>query len=178
MHCGCLRRGRHASSRAGIEFVKPGLELTRATYQFRGMIDSSAVAVYAETADDADVLEVDQRGNRLQWRWHWRCALCASIWRSSKRAGTEALPRHKPRCKHSSQMRCSGTWVCTRKGDGRSSKKPDALLNRLPPLPPRQCGRVSSRSQMYRSFYAADLSLPEPVIPAVERIRVSFAEIK
>lgn len=42
--------------RAGIEFVKPGLELTRATYQFRGIIEAAAVAVYAETAD-ADEME-------------------------------------------------------------------------------------------------------------------------
>jgi DNA-binding GntR family transcriptional regulator len=47
--------------RAGIEFVKPGLELTRATYQFRGIIESSAVAVYAETADEAEMIEVEQR---------------------------------------------------------------------------------------------------------------------
>jgi DNA-binding GntR family transcriptional regulator len=47
--------------RAGIQFIKPGLELTRATYQFRGMIESSAVVVYAETADDADMLDVERR---------------------------------------------------------------------------------------------------------------------
>ncbi len=47
--------------RAGIEFVKPGLELTRATYQFRGIIESSAVSVYAETADEAEMLEIEQR---------------------------------------------------------------------------------------------------------------------
>ena len=47
--------------RAGIEFIKPGLELTRATYQFRGIIESSAVAIYAETADDAEMLEIEQR---------------------------------------------------------------------------------------------------------------------
>ena len=47
--------------RAGIEFVKPGLELTCATYQFRGIIESSAVAVYAETADEAEMLEVERR---------------------------------------------------------------------------------------------------------------------
>ena len=47
--------------RAGIEFVKPGLELTRATYQFRGIIKSSAVAVYAETAEEAEMMEVERR---------------------------------------------------------------------------------------------------------------------
>ena len=47
--------------RAGIEFIKPGLELTRATYQFRGIIESSAVATYAETADDAEMLAIETR---------------------------------------------------------------------------------------------------------------------
>jgi DNA-binding GntR family transcriptional regulator len=47
--------------RAGIEFIKPGLELTRATYQFRGIIESSAVAIYAETADDAEMLAIEVR---------------------------------------------------------------------------------------------------------------------
>lgn len=47
--------------RAGIEFIKPGLELTRATYQFRGIIESSAVAIYAETADDAEMLAIETR---------------------------------------------------------------------------------------------------------------------
>ena len=47
--------------RAGIEFVKPGFELTRATYQFRGIIESAAVAVYADTADDAQMDEVERR---------------------------------------------------------------------------------------------------------------------
>jgi DNA-binding GntR family transcriptional regulator len=47
--------------RAGIEFIKPGLELTRATYQFRGIIESHAVSVYAETADETEMLEVERR---------------------------------------------------------------------------------------------------------------------
>jgi DNA-binding GntR family transcriptional regulator len=47
--------------RAGIEFVKPGLELTRATYQFRGIIEGAAVAVYAETADEAATIEIERR---------------------------------------------------------------------------------------------------------------------
>ena len=47
--------------RAGIEFVKPGLELTRATYQFRGIIEAAAVAVYAETADAAEMEELQRR---------------------------------------------------------------------------------------------------------------------
>ena len=39
----------------GIQFIKPGLELTRSTYQFRGIIEAAAVAVYAETASDKDI---------------------------------------------------------------------------------------------------------------------------
>jgi DNA-binding GntR family transcriptional regulator len=47
--------------RSGIEFVKPGLELTRATYQFRGIIETSAVAVYAETGDETEMAEIERR---------------------------------------------------------------------------------------------------------------------
>lgn len=47
--------------RSGIQFVKPGLELTRSTYQFRGILEKAAVAVYAETADDAELSEVERR---------------------------------------------------------------------------------------------------------------------
>jgi DNA-binding GntR family transcriptional regulator len=36
--------------RSGIEFVKPGLELTRSTYQFRTIIERAAVRMFAETA--------------------------------------------------------------------------------------------------------------------------------
>lgn len=35
--------------RSGIEFVKPGLELTRSTYQFRAIIERSAIRNFAET---------------------------------------------------------------------------------------------------------------------------------
>ena len=38
--------------RSGIQFVRPGLELTRATYQFRSIIERAAVRVFAEQADD------------------------------------------------------------------------------------------------------------------------------
>lgn len=47
--------------RAGIEFVKPGLELTRATYQFRTIIEGAAVAVFAETADEPAMVEIERR---------------------------------------------------------------------------------------------------------------------
>ena len=48
-------------SRTGIEFVKPGLELIRSTYQFRSIIERAAVAVYAETADEAELAELERR---------------------------------------------------------------------------------------------------------------------
>jgi len=47
--------------RSGIEFVKPGLELTRATYQFRGIIETAAVAVYSETGDEGEIAEIERR---------------------------------------------------------------------------------------------------------------------
>lgn len=47
--------------RAGIEFVKPGLELTRATYQFRGIVEAAAVAVYAETGDETEMEQIATR---------------------------------------------------------------------------------------------------------------------
>jgi DNA-binding GntR family transcriptional regulator len=39
----------------GIQFIKPGIELARSTYQFRGIIETAAVAVYAETAPEAEI---------------------------------------------------------------------------------------------------------------------------
>lgn len=45
----------------GIQFVKPGLELTRSTYQFRSMIELAAVAVFAETASEDDIEELARR---------------------------------------------------------------------------------------------------------------------
>ena len=39
--------------RSGIQFVRPGLELTRATYQFRSIVERAAVRVFAEQADEA-----------------------------------------------------------------------------------------------------------------------------
>lgn len=39
--------------RAGIEFLKPDLELARSTYQFRSIIERAAARSYAETGDAA-----------------------------------------------------------------------------------------------------------------------------
>ncbi|MDR3473986.1 MAG: GntR family transcriptional regulator [Devosia sp.] len=47
--------------RSGIQFVKPGLELTRSTYQFRTIVERAAVRVYAETADDAELATIADR---------------------------------------------------------------------------------------------------------------------
>jgi len=47
--------------RSGIQFVKPGLELTRSTYQFRGIIESAAVTTFAETASEDEIEELARR---------------------------------------------------------------------------------------------------------------------
>ena len=47
--------------RSGIQFVRPGFELTRATYQYRGIIEGAAAAVYAETADESEINELEKR---------------------------------------------------------------------------------------------------------------------
>jgi DNA-binding GntR family transcriptional regulator len=56
--------------RSGIEFVKPGLELTKATYQFRGIIERAAVRVFAETGQpqDFDTLATEHEAllNRIE----------------------------------------------------------------------------------------------------------------
>jgi DNA-binding GntR family transcriptional regulator len=41
--------------RAGIEFLKPDLELARSTYQFRSLIERTAARAYAESADAAGI---------------------------------------------------------------------------------------------------------------------------
>ena len=47
--------------RTGIEIVGPGLELVRSTYQFRSMIETSAVEVYAEVATEAELAELERQ---------------------------------------------------------------------------------------------------------------------
>src|ERR1051325_810746 len=51
---------------SGIEFIKPGMELARSTYQFRGIVEAAAVAVYAETADEADIHELLRRHREVE----------------------------------------------------------------------------------------------------------------
>jgi DNA-binding GntR family transcriptional regulator len=44
--------------RAGIEFLKPDLELARSTYQFRSIIERAAARTYAETGDPAAIAQL------------------------------------------------------------------------------------------------------------------------
>ncbi len=50
---------------SGIQFVKPGFELTRSTYQYRGILERAAVSVYAEVADEAELAELQRRHDAL-----------------------------------------------------------------------------------------------------------------
>jgi DNA-binding GntR family transcriptional regulator len=47
--------------RSGIQFVKPGLELTRSTFQYRIILERAAAAAYAQTADESDLGEIEKR---------------------------------------------------------------------------------------------------------------------
>jgi DNA-binding GntR family transcriptional regulator len=47
--------------RSGIQFVKPGVELTRSTFQFRIILERAAAAAYAQIADTPRVEEILQR---------------------------------------------------------------------------------------------------------------------
>jgi len=50
----------------GIQFIKPGMELTRSTYQFRGIVEAAAVAVYAETAAESDIADLLHRHQAVE----------------------------------------------------------------------------------------------------------------
>ena len=54
--------------RSGIEFVKPGLELTKSTYQFRAILERAAVRVFAEMGDDNLVNAIIQEHRVLMTR--------------------------------------------------------------------------------------------------------------
>jgi DNA-binding GntR family transcriptional regulator len=47
--------------RSGIQFVKPGLELTRSTYQYRSILERAAIRIFAEEADEAEIDELSRR---------------------------------------------------------------------------------------------------------------------
>jgi DNA-binding GntR family transcriptional regulator len=51
--------------RSGIQFVRPGLELTRSTYQFRAILERAAVRVFAEQGDEDLIEEIDRRHRAL-----------------------------------------------------------------------------------------------------------------
>lgn len=47
--------------RSGIQFTKPGAELTKSTYQFRSIIERAAVRVFCETATDEEIAILRRR---------------------------------------------------------------------------------------------------------------------
>jgi DNA-binding GntR family transcriptional regulator len=49
--------------RTGVQFVKPGFELTRSTYQFRAIIEAAAVAVFTQMAPEKEILELAKRND-------------------------------------------------------------------------------------------------------------------
>jgi DNA-binding GntR family transcriptional regulator len=51
--------------RSGIQFVRPGFELTRATYQFRLILERAAVRIFAEEGDEDLIAEMDRRHKDL-----------------------------------------------------------------------------------------------------------------
>jgi DNA-binding GntR family transcriptional regulator len=54
--------------RSGIQFVKPGLELTKSTYQFRTILERAAVRVFAEAGDEDLIREIGDRHRALHRR--------------------------------------------------------------------------------------------------------------
>jgi DNA-binding GntR family transcriptional regulator len=51
--------------RSGIQFVRPGFELTRSTYQFRSILERAAVKVFAEQGDEDLIEEIGRRHEAL-----------------------------------------------------------------------------------------------------------------
>lgn len=51
--------------RSGIQFVKPGLELTKSTYQFRTILERAAVRTFAELGDEDLIAEIGSRHRAL-----------------------------------------------------------------------------------------------------------------
>lgn len=47
--------------RSGIQFTKPGAELTKSTYQFRAIVERAAVRVFCEAATDEEVATIRRR---------------------------------------------------------------------------------------------------------------------
>ena len=51
--------------RSGIQFVKPGFELTKSTFQFRQILECAAVRIFAEVAPAGALAEVETRHSAL-----------------------------------------------------------------------------------------------------------------
>lgn len=51
--------------RSGIQFIRPGLELTRSTYQFRSILERAAVRAYAEQGDETEIEAILARHKAL-----------------------------------------------------------------------------------------------------------------
>lgn len=51
--------------RSGIQFVRPGMELTRSTYQFRSIVERAAIRVFAEEGDENLMNALEVRHSRL-----------------------------------------------------------------------------------------------------------------
>jgi DNA-binding GntR family transcriptional regulator len=51
--------------RSGIQFVKPGLELTKSTYQYRTILERAAVRVFAEFGDEDLIREIGERHRQV-----------------------------------------------------------------------------------------------------------------
>jgi DNA-binding GntR family transcriptional regulator len=51
--------------RSGIQFVRPGLELTRSTYQFRSILERAAIQIFAEQGDEAEIDAIHDRHTAL-----------------------------------------------------------------------------------------------------------------
>lgn len=51
--------------RSGIQFVKPGLELTKSTYQFRTIVERAAVRTFAELGDEDLIREIGERHRKV-----------------------------------------------------------------------------------------------------------------
>lgn len=51
--------------RSGIQFVRPGFELTRSTYQFRSILERAAVRAFAEQGDEDLIEEIGRRHRTL-----------------------------------------------------------------------------------------------------------------
>lgn len=47
--------------RSGIQFAKPGADLTKSTYQLRMIIERSAVRTFTETANDGEIATIRRR---------------------------------------------------------------------------------------------------------------------